>query len=78
MGISDRLKDLKTKAVDATVERSQNASAKAGSLVDGLKSSDLQAGAQSEEEASVDTQAAPTAGPESAPPAAGADAPPTP
>jgi TRAP-type C4-dicarboxylate transport system substrate-binding protein len=104
MGLSDRLKDLKTKAVDATVERSdkiheavekvastadertggkyreriQNASAKAGSLVDGLKSSDQEAGAQSEEEASVDTQAAPTAGPESAPPAAGADAPPTP
>jgi len=84
MGLSDRLKDLKTKAVDATVERSeqiheavekvastadertggkyreriQNASAKAGSLVDGLKSSDDQeAGAPGEESASVDTQA---------------------
>jgi adenylate kinase family enzyme len=66
MGIADRLKDLKTKAVDATAERSdkiheavekvatvadertggkyheriQNASAKAGNLVDGLKDSD--------------------------------------
>jgi TRAP-type C4-dicarboxylate transport system substrate-binding protein len=75
MGISDRLKDLKTKAVDATVERSDkiheavekvastadertggkyrerihNASAKAGNLVDGLKSSDLQDAAQGED-----------------------------
>jgi hypothetical protein len=94
MGLSDRLKDLKTKAVDATVERSdkiheavekvastadertggkyreriQNASAKAGSLVDGLKSSDDQeAGAQSEKDASVDTQAAPASDAQSAP-----------
>jgi TRAP-type C4-dicarboxylate transport system substrate-binding protein len=99
MGLSDRLKDLKTKAVDATVERSdkiheavekvastadertggkyreriQNASAKAGSLVDGLKNSDQEAGAQSEEGASVDTQAAPAPDPQSAQPAAGAD-----
>jgi TRAP-type C4-dicarboxylate transport system substrate-binding protein len=99
MGIADRLKDLKTKAVDATAERSdkiheavekvastadertggkyheriQNASAKAGSLVDGLKNSDLQAGAQSEEGASVDRQAAPAADTQSAAPTAGAD-----
>ena len=99
MGLSDRLKDLKTKAVDATVERSdkiheavekvattadertggkyreriQNASAKAGSLVDGLKSSDQEAGAQSEEGASVDTQAAPAPDAQSAPQAADAD-----
>jgi MT0933-like antitoxin protein len=97
MGLSDRLKDLKTKAVDATVERSdkiheavekvastadertggkyreriQSASAKAGSLVDGLKSSDDQeAAAQSEERASGDTRAAPAADAESAPAAA--------
>jgi predicted butyrate kinase (DUF1464 family) len=79
MGISDRLKDLKTKAVDATVERSdkiheavdkvastadartggkyreriQNASAKAGSLVDGLKSSDHEDAAQGEDGSSA-------------------------
>jgi hypothetical protein len=103
MGISDRLKDLKTKAVDATVERSdkiheavekvastadertggkyreriQNASAKAGSLVDGLKGSEQEAGAQGEDVASVDTQAAPTTDAESAPPVADADSTPT-
>jgi hypothetical protein len=104
MGLSDRLKDLKTKAVDATVERSdkiheavekvastadertggkyreriQNASARAGSLVDGLKGSDDQeATAQSEEDASVDTHAAPAADTGGAPPAADAGSTPT-
>jgi hypothetical protein len=94
MGIADRLKDLKTKAVDATAERSdkiheavekvatvadertggkyheriQNASAKAGGLVDGLKDSDRDASAQSGDAAPGDTQAAPVADTQSAPP----------
>ncbi len=98
MGIADRLKDLKTKAVDATAERSdkiheavekvattadertggkyreriQNASAKAGSLVDGLKSSEQEAAGEGADTAPVDTQAAPAADAESAPPAADA------
>ncbi len=100
MGISDRLKDLKTKAVDATVERSDkiheavekvattadqrtggkyserihNASAKAGSLVDGLKGSDQDASGEDapsagEDDASAHAQAAPATDAESAPPA---------
>ncbi len=88
MGLSDRLKDLKTKAVDATAERSdkiheavekvattadartggkyreriQSASAKAGSLVDGLKGSEEEAPGEGGDAAPVDTQAAPEAG----------------
>jgi len=84
MGLADRLKGLKTKAVDATAERSdkihevvekvastadertggkyheriQNAGAKAGSLVDGLKE---QAGAGDSASAPPDADAAETA-----------------
>jgi len=89
MGIADRLKDLKTKAVDATAERSdkiheavekvattadertggkyteriQKAGAKAGSLVDGLKSP--------EQPAAAETAGAPSETAETAPAEAG-------
>jgi hypothetical protein len=98
MGIADRLKDLKTKAVDATAERSdkiheavekvattadertggkyreriQNASARAGSLVDGLKGSEQEAAGEGADTAPVDTQAAPATDADSAPAAADA------
>ncbi len=103
MGIADRLKELKAKAVDATAERSDkiheavekvastadertggkyqerihSASAKVGSLVDGLKGSEQEAAGEGADTASVDTQAAPAADAESAPPAADADSAPT-
>jgi DNA-binding protein H-NS len=77
MGITDRLKDLRTKATDATVERSeqiheavekvaatadqrtggkysehiQKVGAKADSLVEGLKRTDRQVGADEREDA---------------------------
>ncbi len=80
MGLSDRLKDLKTKAVDATAERSDkiheavekvastadartggkyserihSASAKAGSLVDGLKGSEEEAAGEGGDAAPAD------------------------
>jgi hypothetical protein len=96
MGLSDRLKDLKDKAVDATAEHSdkihevvekvaatadertggkyheriQNAGAKAGSVVDGLKG---QAAGGEAESAPADSDAArgvPEADPADSPPAA--------
>lgn len=100
MGLSDRLKDLKTKAVDATAERSDkiheavekvastadertggkyqerihSASAKVGSLVDGLKASgheDVPEDAPEDgDDAAADSPAAPDADAGSAPPAA--------
>jgi hypothetical protein len=95
MGFADRLKDLRTKATDATVERSdkiheavekvaatadqrtggkyreqiQKAGAKADSLVESLKGSERQAGAEDGEDAARED------GGEGAPIEDGADAP---